>query len=102
MQGNTIYLALRLFGHYQLAPEEITGSSRDKLKGFLRKLKRFNQVVDCDPRYPAVPGLANTPGFAYVPRVASDENYVIKIKPGVKLTNTGKKMWALPEPEHWP
>lgn len=100
MYENTIYQALRLLGHYQLDPDKLKGTSRDKLKAFLRKLTLFNQVVDYDPDYPAVPGLSNTPGFAYVPRTESDKNYAVKIKPGVRITNTGERLWTIPEV--WP
>lgn len=97
---NTIYQGLRLLGHYQLDPEGLVGSSRVKLRGFLRKLDTFNQVVDYDPSYPAIKGISNTPGFAYVPRRPEDNGLVIKNKPGIKITNTGKRIWRIPD--EWP
>lgn len=100
MQQNTIYQALRLLGHYQLDKEALSGSSKDKVRAFLRKLTLFNQVVDYDPDYPAIPGLVNTPGFAYLPRTTSDGDYVIKIRPGTNLTTIGEKIWRIPEV--WP
>lgn len=61
MYPNTLYQSLRLLGHYQLDPNGLTGSSRVKLRGFLRKIKLFNQVVDYDPSYPAIPGANQYP-----------------------------------------
>lgn len=97
MYPNTLYQAMRLFGHYQLDPEGLTGSSLDKLRGFVRKLTIFNQVVDYDPRYPAIRGISNTPGFAYLPRREEDKDYVMRLKPETKLTTIGEKIWRLPE-----
>nr|WP_162933298.1 hypothetical protein [Corynebacterium lactis] len=95
--SNTIYKALRLFGHWQLDNEALAEASLTKIRGFLNKLERFNQVVDYDPSYPAVPGLTNMPGFAYVPRVESDENFVFRVREGVRITPVGNRIWRLPE-----
>lgn len=100
MYSNTVYQHLRLLGHFQLDPTALSESSKAKVTSFLRKLTTFNRVVDYDPSYPAIPGISNTPGFAYRPRHPRDEDYVIKIRPGVRLTNIGKEIWRLPE--KWP
>lgn len=57
----------------------------------------YRQVIDYNPAYPAIPGVVNTPGFAYVPRTESDEDFIIKIRPGVRITTIGDRIWRLPE-----
>lgn len=100
MYTNTVYHALRLYGHWRVDPEAIEGSSRAKVRALLRKLELFNQVIDYDPDYPAMPGLTNTPGFAYLPRQGSDEDFVMRIKPGVRVTPLGDRIWRMPDT--WP
>lgn len=93
---NTIYKAMRLHGHWMLDNDALTAGSLGKLRAFHRKLVAFNQVVDYDPAYQAIPGISNTPGFAYLPRRPEDGNYIIRVRQGVKLTPTGEKIWQLP------
>ena len=96
--GNTLYQGLRLIAHANYGGyETLTGSSLAKIRALLKKLIQFHLVIDFDPSYPAVPTLTNTPGFAYVPRTEVDEDFMIKIKPGVRITPEGDKMWRLPK-----
>lgn len=95
-QTNTLYQAVRLVGHCNLGDISSKSSER-KLSALLKKLRAFNQVIDFDPGYPAIPGVVNTPGFAYVPRTLEDEDFVIKIRPGVRITNIGNRIWRLPK-----
>lgn len=97
---NSVYHSLRLLAHHNMRPGTLKGSSTKKLLAFLRKLEQFDQVIDYDPDYPAVPGLTNTPGFAYVPRKPRDGDYAIRIREGMKLTPLGRKMWKMPKT--WP
>lgn len=80
-----------------MRPGTLRGTSNAKLVAFLPKLTQFNQAVDYDPDYPIVLGLFNTPGFAYLPRLARDGNYAIRIREGMRLTPLGKKMWVMPK-----
>lgn len=98
--SNTLYGALRLLGSYQLDPTSIRGSSIGKLNAFLRKIELFSQVLDYDPEYPAIPGYSNTPGFAFKPREETDEDFVVKIRPGATITPLGDKLWRMPK--EWP
>ncbi|MFH0412224.1 hypothetical protein ACG98H_09025 [Corynebacterium sp. L4756] len=93
---NTIYQALRLYRSWRIDPAGLSKSSMTKMRAFLRKIVAFNQVVDFDPNYPAVPGFTNTPGFAYLPRTEEDKDLIIKWKPGVKLTSQGRTLWTRP------
>lgn len=94
---NNLYTVLRVIGLWNLDPSAVQNSTMQKVKGVLRKIQNFNTVIDCDPGHPAVPGLVNTPGFAYVPRTESDENFIVKIKPETKITPIGRKLWRMPE-----
>ncbi|GAA1471445.1 hypothetical protein P4N68_07180 [Corynebacterium felinum] len=95
---NTIYKYLRLHGHRMHAGvDSLSDASKAKLRAFYRKLKHFNMVVDYSPDYPQMPGVTNTPGFAYVPRVKEDGNYVIRIREGINLTSAGRKLWKMPK-----
>lgn len=96
-KNNSIYHALRSHARAQLRGDEIVkGQSRVRLLAMYRKLVRFNQVIDFDPNQEPIPSLSNTGGFSYKPREDSDGDYIIKIKPGVHLTEEGKKIWRMP------
>lgn len=95
---NTIYISLRAYGHINLGgPESLEKDTVRRAETLVRRLKVFNQVIDYDPEYPPIPGLSNVNGFAYVPRTEADEDYVIKIRPGVKITPLGEKLWRMPQ-----
>ncbi|WP_144403114.1 hypothetical protein [Corynebacterium singulare] len=72
-------------------------TSRRKAQRLAERLIVFRQVIDYNPAYPAIPGIVNTPGFAYVPRTESDEDFIIKIRPDVRVTTIGDRIWRLPE-----
>ena len=94
---NNLYQALRVVGLWNMDPNAVKPNTLQKLRGVLRKLQNFNTVLDYDASYPAVPGLTNTPGFAYVPRTESDEGFIVKIKPETRITPIGRKLWLMPE-----
>lgn len=93
---NTIYKNLRRHGAYMAHGEKLPKNDMDKLIALYRKLTIFNQVVDYDPAYPALTGLSNTPGFTYLPRTEADEDFVIKVRPGINLTRIGDRIWRMP------
>ncbi|MBH5303308.1 hypothetical protein BRL53_03235 [Corynebacterium ulcerans] len=96
--NNTILSGLRIHARYmERGQEGLRGSSCVKLLGMYRKLVRFNQVIDYDESYPPVEGLSNTGGFMYVPRSPEDGNLIIKMKPGVRITKRGARIWQLPK-----
>lgn len=92
---NTIYKNIRRHGIWQTT-RRLSKADSAHLRAFLKRLELFNSVVDYDPAYPANPGYTNTPGFTYVPREPGDEDYIIRIKPGIKLTHTGRQIWKIP------
>lgn len=95
LRDNTIYKNVRRHGIWK-TNNNLSEVDRAHLRAFLQKLEIFNSVVDYDPKYPAVPGYSNTPGFAYLPRTETDEDYIIKIKTGVRLTQLGEQIWRKP------
>ncbi|AJI78499.1 hypothetical protein CSING_04790 [Corynebacterium singulare] len=99
-QKNSLYQSLRLIAHYNLEGEDAfvnAKTSRRKAQRLAERLIVFRQVIDYNPAYPAIPGIVNTPGFAYVPRTESDEDFIIKIRPDVRVTTIGDRIWRLPE-----
>lgn len=94
---NSTFIAFRLIGHNMVAPGKLTEESRERANGLLNRLRKFDVVVDYDPSYPPVIGLTSLPGFAYLPRTAEDENFVMKIKPGTRVTPLGDKIWRMPD-----
>lgn len=97
-KDNAIFKALRMHARYmERGQEGLRGSSYIKLLGMYRKLVRFNQVIDYDESYPPVEGLSNTGGFMYVPRSPEDGNLIIKMKPSVRITKRGARIWQLPK-----
>lgn len=93
---NATFVAFRLIGHEMVAPGKLTNESRERANGLMKRLRQFDVVIDYDPSYPPIMGLTNTPGFAYLPRTASDENFLMKIKPETRVTPLGEKIWRMP------
>ena len=79
-----------------VAPGKLTNESRERANGLIKRLLQFDVVIDYDPSYPPVVGLTSLPGFAYLPRTASDENFLMKIKPETRITPLGQKIWRMP------
>lgn len=95
---NHLYQALRLFGHAQLDGwENLQESSRNKVRPLVKKLRSFGLVLDHGEQYQAIPGVSNLPGIGFTHRTPEDENFVIKVRDGVRITPLGDKIWRLPE-----
>lgn len=93
-----LYQSLRLFGHYRLEGwEGVTGTSKDKVVTLIKKLTAYHLVLDAGDQYPAIPGVSKTPGIGFAQRTPEDENFVIKIRSGVRITPLGDKIWRLPD-----
>ena len=98
-QENTLYQVFRLTATYNLEGDKAfinAPSSRRKVRSFVKRLTIYNQVIDFDPDYPPIPGVVNSHGFAYVPRSPEDDDFMMKIRPGVRVTNVGNRIWRLP------
>ncbi|MGV0428553.1 helix-turn-helix domain-containing protein [Corynebacterium pyruviciproducens] len=97
VMDNTVYIQLWLAARFNHNPASISKTSTERVRALIRKLVRFHQVIDYDPHYPWVKGLFNTRGLAFLPRSLTDENYMIKIRPGITLTEVGKTLWQMPD-----
>jgi len=78
------------------------GMSEDALKalrGFYRRLRDNNVVVEFDPRIPPIPRVSYVGGFNYVPRTDEDGDLIIRVNEYTNLTDEGKRLWRFPTRE---
>lgn len=97
LRNNTIYKNVRRHGIWTTT-NSLSEVDKAHLRAFLQRLDLFQSVVDYDPEYPPPPkpGYSNTRGFTYLPRTEADEDYIIRIKPGVRITPVGRHIWRIP------
>ena len=93
--NNQIWKNIRRHGIW-VTTGKLGESDREHLRGFYRKLDAFPVVADHDPDYPPLPGIANQPGFAFVPRTEADEDFIVKVRPGTSITKIGDRIWRMP------
>lgn len=97
-ESNLIYQTLRVHTKAQLVGfDSAIDGERKSLLALYQILDRFNAVVDFDPKLEPIPLLSSTGGFGFVPREPEDEGWIIRMKPGVRITELGKTMWAWPD-----
>ena len=96
-----IYMAMRLVGHLALAPDNLTIESVERAEGLINRLRTFDVVVDYNPVYPPMPGVTGHTGFAYLPRTSEDEDFIMKVRPGVRITPLGSEIWRMPDEEYF-
>lgn len=97
LSRNATIVSFRLVGHAAVAPDNLSEESRERANSLIRRLERYNVVVDYDPNYPPIVGLTNVPGIKYIPRTEDDEDFIMKIRPGVRITPLGDRIWRLPK-----
>ena len=97
LRRNSTIASFRLVGHAAVAPDNLSEESRERANSLIRRLKEFNVVVDYDPAYPPIIGLTSLPGAKYLPRPEDDEDFIMKIRPGVRITPLGSRIWRLPK-----
>lgn len=94
----SMYKRLRDHGEYVATGG--VGMSEDKLsrlRGFYKKLREDDVVVEYDPTIPPAPGVSNRGGWAFRKREPSDENLLIRVNEYTDLTETGRRIWRLPQ-----
>lgn len=94
---NSTIVSFRLVGHAAVAPDNLSEESLERANSLIRRLKTYNVVVDYDPTYPPIIGLTSTRGAKYFPRTEADEDFIMKIRPGVLVTPLGNRIWRLPK-----
>lgn len=90
-------LLRRLRDHGEFVATGGVGMSAAKLRrltGFYRKLR--TQVVEFDPTLPPTPSVAPKGGFALRKRTAKDGDLMIRVNKHTKLSDEGRRIWALP------
>lgn len=93
-----IYRLVRLHGKAMLAGIDSVGvKSRKDVESLHERLKTYGVVIDYGEDYPPLPNLNKHGGFAFLPRTKEDEDFILKIRDGVKITDLGNKIWRLPK-----
>lgn len=90
---------LRLRDHLRYRSSGTKGMSEKRiqlLRGFYKRLRENNEVVEFDPTIPPHKGVF-TGGWAYRPRVESDGELIIRVNEHTKdLTERMKMIWRFP------
>lgn len=68
------------------------------LRGFYKKLRDKNVVVEYDPSIPPSPGI-KPGGWAYRERVPTDEDLIIRVNEYSTLSDDDKWIWEFPPEE---
>lgn len=100
MTHSTPYRRLRDHGEY-VATGGIGMSELklSRLRGFYKKLRDENVVVEFDPEIEPVPGAVFTGGFAYRKRRKSDGDLLIRVNEHTHLSDQGARIWRFPPME---
>lgn len=89
----------RLRDHGEYIATGGAGMSHDKLsrlRGWYRKLREENLVVEFDPTLPPDPGVSSAGGWAYRKRRKSDGELLIRVNKYTRLTEKGRMIWRFP------
>ncbi|BCP02492.1 helix-turn-helix domain-containing protein [Mycobacterium intracellulare] len=89
----------RLRDHGEFVATNGIGMSHDKLsrlRGWYRKLRDENLVVEFDPSIPPIEGVSPVGGWAYRKRRKSDGDLLIRVNKHTRLTEKGRMIWRLP------
>jgi transcriptional regulator with XRE-family HTH domain len=89
----------RLRDHGEFVATGGVGMSFDKLRrlrGFYKRLREGNLVVEFDPSFPPEPGVSKVGGFKLKPRTAEDKDFLIRVNEHTELTEEGQMIWRFP------
>jgi len=92
----------RLRDHGEFVATGGIGMSHDKisrLRGWYKKLREENLVVEFDPNLPPEPGVSYAGGWAYRKRRKSDGNLLIRVNSHTNLSEEGEAIWRFPNYE---
>lgn len=67
-----------------------------RLRGFYKRLRDENAVVEFDPSIPPIPGISSTGGWAFRERQPADGVLLIRVNEHTRLTEDGKRIWRFP------
>lgn len=91
------YRRLRDHGEYMATGGK--GMSFDalrRLRGFYKKLRDGDLVVEYHPDLPPEPGVSAHGGFAFRKRRKSDGDLIIRVNEHTTLTDEGRSIWVFP------
>jgi hypothetical protein len=89
----------RLRDHGEFMTTGGRGMSEDKTKRLVswwRRLRDEDVVLEFDPNIPPIAGVSPYGGFTYRPRVASDDDLLIRVNEHTNLTDEGALIWCWP------
>lgn len=73
-----------------------------RLRGFLRKLREENLILEYDPNIPPIEGVSKTGGFAFRPRKPQDGDLLLRENEYTEYTDYGRMIWRFPPPNFEP
>jgi len=89
----------RLRDHGEYVATGGYGMSHDKLsrlRGWYRKLRDENLVLEFDPNIPPIEGVSYAGGWAYRKRRQSDGDLLIRVNEHTHITEKGRMIWRFP------
>lgn len=92
----------RLRDHGEFMATGGKGMNDDKISRLISwwaKLRDENIVLEFDPSFPPLAGVAPQGGFRYVPRLESDSDLLIRVNEHTNLTEEGELIWCWPPEE---
>lgn len=91
------YQRLRDHGEYMATGgKDMSYNKLSRLRGWYKKLRDENVVLEFDPDLPPEPGLSPYGGFRYVKRRKSDGDLLIRVNKHTSLSEEGKLIWRFP------
>jgi len=91
---------LRNHGEYIVTGGKgMTEEKLKRLRGFYKRMRDNNLVIEFDPGIPPEDGVSVHGGWAYRQRVPSDGDLLIRVNEHTHLTEDGKKIWRFPKKE---
>lgn len=98
-RASNIYRRLVWFLKMQLEFGIVGEKSREDVDDMIKFMRDTGTVIDFNPEYDSPKVFTHKPGFKFVPRDEEDHeagNYIIKIRPGVRIEGLGKQLWRMP------
>jgi transcriptional regulator with XRE-family HTH domain len=91
------YKNLRNHGEYvETGGKGMSDDQLKRLRGFYKKLREENLVVEYDPNIPPIPGVSSVGGWAYRGRLKSDGDLLIRDNDHTNISKEGRMIWRFP------
>ncbi|CAM4518915.1 XRE family transcriptional regulator [Nocardia ninae] len=98
MQRTPPYRRMRDHGEFMATGGEgMSDEKKSRLRSWYAMLRKYNYVLEFDPKLPPTVGVSPAGGFAYRPREERDgKKLLIRLNEHTRLTSDGKKIWVFP------